>query len=164
MFNQALVWKIHLFFFSLFTYTRIRDRGMEPVLDEVFLFDTLFKNEKVLSLFTPKTFHIIDYHQEYDEGLDNPYFPEYRTSIAKFFNTDMNTTSGFYKMGDVESGAMMSVKFRTMPYANNKYNMSEPFFIYDLVCEITHEGEYHKEVIIKPEEVFKTKRIFVSWH
>jgi len=77
MMNQALIWKIHFFFFSLFSVTRIRDRGFEPTLDEVFLFDTLLKNEKVLSLFTAKTFHVIDYHQEYDEGFNNPFFPEY---------------------------------------------------------------------------------------
>lgn len=35
MFNNALIWKIHFFFFSLFTFTRIRDRGMEPQIDEV---------------------------------------------------------------------------------------------------------------------------------
>ena len=157
MMNQALIWKIHFFFFSLFTVTRIRDRGFEPTLDEVWLFDTLLKNEKIHSLFTSKTWHVIDYHQEYDEGLDNAYFPEYKTTIAKFFNTDCNTTSGFYKFGDVESGAMMTINFRTMPYANNKYNLSEPFYIYDMVAEITHEGEYTKEVIIKPEDVFKTK-------
>lgn len=69
-----------------------------------------------------------------------------------------------YKFGDVESGATMTVNFKTMPYANNRYNMTEPFYIYDLVAEITHNGEYHKEHLIKAEEVFRTKRIFVSWH
>lgn len=77
MMNQALIWKIHFFFFSLFTATRIRDRGFEPTLDEVWLFDTLLKQEGVLRFFTSKTWHVIDYHQEYDNGLDNPYFPEY---------------------------------------------------------------------------------------
>lgn len=42
--------------------------------------------------------------------------------------------------------------------------MSDPFFIYDMYAEITHEGEYSKEVIVKAEDVFKTKRIYVSWH
>lgn len=162
--NQALFWKLHLFCFSLFTAARIRDKGMEPTLDEVWLFDTLFKNEKIHSLFTPKTFHVIDYNQEWDQGRNNAYFPEYRTTIAKFFNVDCNTTTGMYKFGDLESGAMMTVHFKTMPYANNKYNMSEPFYIYDMYAEITHEGEYHKETIIKAEDVFRTKRIFVPWH
>lgn len=75
-------------------YTRIRDKGMEPQIDEVWFLDTIFKNEKIASLFNPQTFHIIDYDQEWESGLDNPYFPEYRTPIAKFFNTDMSTTTG----------------------------------------------------------------------
>ena len=146
------------------TATRIRDRGAEPTVDEVHVLDTLFKNEKVKSLFTPETYHVIDYNQEWDNGRSNPYFPEYRSSTAKFFNTDTNTTSGFYKFGDVETGALMTVSFKTMPYANNKYNLSEPFLIYDLMAEITHDGNYHEEHIVKAEEVLKTKRIFVTWH
>lgn len=144
--------------------TRVRDRAIEPTLDEVWLFDTLFKNEKISEHFNPETFHVIDYNQEWDKGNDNPYFPEYRTTVAKFFNTDCNTTSGFYKFGDVESGAMMTVNFKTMPYANNKFHLSEPYYIYDMVAEVTHDGEYHKHHMIKAEDVFKTKRIFVSWH
>lgn len=157
MAHQALYWKLQLFFMGIFTATRIRDRGMEPTIDEVWIFDNLFKNEKILSLFTPKTFHVIDYHQEYEQGRENPYFPEYRTTMAKFFNVDCNTTTGFFKFGDVESGALMTLHFKTMPYANNRYHVSDPFFVYDLYAEITHQGEYHKEVLIKAEDVFKTK-------
>jgi len=164
MANQALFWKLHLFFFSLATVARIRDRGMEPTIDEVWIYDTIFKNEKILSLFHPKTMHVIDYTQEWDKGRDNAYFPEYKSTVAKFFNVDCNTTTGFFKIGDLESGALMTLKFKTMPYANNKYHMSEPFYIYDMIAEITHEGEFTKEVIIKAEDVFKTKRIFVPWH
>ena len=164
MANQALFWKVHLFFFSLFTVTRVRDRAVEPSVDEVMVFDTLFENEKIASLFTPKTFHVIDYHQEYDQGLDNPHFPEYQSNAAKFFNTDCNTSSGFFKFGDVESGALMTLNFKTMPYGNQRYNLSEPFLVYDMKAEITHNGEFSEEHIIKADETFKTKRIFVSWH
>lgn len=164
MANQALFWKLHLFFFSLFTATRIRDRGVEPTLDEVWLFDTLLANEKVASLFSSKTWHVMDYNQEWDKGLDNPYFPEYKTTTARFFNTDCNTTSGFYKFGDVESGATMTLNFKTMPYANNKYNLSEPYYVYDMYADIAHNGQVHRESLIKAEKVLKTKRIFVSWH
>ena len=62
MANQALFWKLHLFFFSLFTVTRIRDRGLEPTIDEVWLFDSMFKHKKIKELFSPKTFHVIDYN------------------------------------------------------------------------------------------------------
>jgi hypothetical protein len=84
--------------------------------------------------------------------------------MARFFNSDCNTTTGSYKMGDVESGAMMTLNFKTMPYANNKFNMSEPFFIYDMQAEVTHNGEVWTETLVKAEDVLKTKRIFVMWH
>jgi len=164
MAHQALFWKVHLICFGLFTATRIRDRGAEPTVDEVHILDTIFAHEKLKTLFTPQTYHVIDYNQEWEKGRENPYFPEYKTTVAKFFNTDCNTTTGFYKFGDVESGAMMTLHFKTMPFANNKFNFSEPFFIYDMWAEITHDGNYSVERIVKAEEVLRTKRIFVSWH
>lgn len=146
------------------TLARIRDKGAEPTIDEVWVLDTIFKNEKLNKLFTPETYHVVDYDQEFDKGTDNPYFPEYRTPMAKFFNTDSNTTSGRYKFGDVESGAMMTLHFKTMPFANNKYNFSEPFMVYDMYAEVTHNGKFFVEHIIKAEEILRTKRIFVIWH
>lgn len=115
-------------------------------------------------MFTPETYHVLDYDQEFDAGRDNVYFPEYRTPTAKFFNVDANTTTGRYKFGDVESGAMMTLHFRTMPFSNNKYNFTEPYLVYDMWAEITHNGKYSVEHIIKAEDTFKTKRIFVTWH
>jgi hypothetical protein len=164
MFSQALIWKIHFGFFAMVTAARIRDKGAEPSMDEVWVLDTVFKNEKLAKLFTPQTYHIIDYDQEWEAGLDNPYFPEYRTSVSKFFNVDMNTTTGRYKFGDVESGAMMTLHFKTMPYSNNKYSFTEPFMVYDMWAEVTHNGEYSTEHIIKAEEHLKAKRIYTVWH
>jgi uncharacterized protein YqcC (DUF446 family) len=164
MAHQALFWKVHLFFFGLFTVTRIRDRGSEPTVDEVFVLDTIFQHESLKKLFTPETYHVMDYNQEWDKGFENPFFPEYKTTVAKFFNTDTNTTTGFYKFGDVETGAMMTLHFRTMPFANNKFYFTEPFYIYDMWAEINHGGKLTVERIIKAEEVLRTKRIFVTWH
>jgi len=164
MFSQALIWKIHLLSATIATYTRIRDKGMEPHMDEVWFLDTIFKHEKINKLFSPTTYHIIDYDQEWEEGLANPYFPEYRTPTAKFFNADMNTTIGNYKIGDVDSGATMTVHFKTMPYSNNKFNFTEPFMVYEMWAEISHNGEYHVEHMIKAEDHLKTKSIFVVWH
>lgn len=164
MASQALIWKMHLAFFTLATLARIRDRGAEPTIDEVWVLDTIFKNEKLRKLFTPETYHVIDYDQEWDSGRDNPFFPEYRTPVAKFFNVDSNTTSGRYKFGDLESGASMTLYFKTMPFSNNKYNFTEPFMVYDMYAEVSHEGQFFTEHIIKAEEILKTKRIFVLWH
>lgn len=164
MMPYAFIWKVHFAFSSVVTYTRIRDKGMEPTVDEINILDTLFANEKVRSLFSPTTYHVIDYDQEFDEGLDNPLFPEYRTGVAKFFNSDMNTTTGSYKIGDVESGATMTVHFRTMPYSHNKYYFSEPFLIYDMWAEISHNGTVTTEQLVNHKDVLKSKNIFVVWH
>lgn len=164
MASQAFVWKLHFFMGTAALLARIRDKGAEPTIDEIHLFDTIFANEKLKTLFTPQTFHVIDYDQEWDEGFSNPYFPEYRTKLARFFNTDSNTTTGMYKIGDVESGATMTLKFKTMPYSNGKYHFTEPFLIYDMQATISHEGKVTTEHIIKAEDVLKTKSIFVPLH
>ena len=66
MLNQALIWKIHFAFFTMVTLSRIRDKGAEPTIDEVWLLDNIFKHEKLGQLFTPETYHVIDYDQEFD--------------------------------------------------------------------------------------------------
>jgi hypothetical protein len=162
--SQALIWKIHFAFFSLVTLARIRDKGAEPSIDEIWVLDTIFKNEKINKLFTPETYHVVDYDQEWDAAKDNFLFPEYKTPVSKFFNADANTSTGKYKIGDLESGALMTLHFKTMPFSNNKYNFTEPFLVYDLYAEIIHEGKYSVEHLIKAEETLKTKRIFVVWH
>jgi hypothetical protein len=164
MMPYALIWKIHCGFTTLATLARIRDKGAEPTVDEVYILDTIFANDKIRELFTPTTYHVIDFDQEFDEGLDNPLFPEYRKNTARFFNTDMNTTTGRYKFGDVESGAMMTLHFKTMPYSNNKYYFTEPFLIYDMWAEITHNGKVTTEQIINHKDVLKSKSIYVVWH
>ena len=164
MASQALIWKIHFVAGSMALLARIRDKGAEPTVDEIAILDTIFAHEKLAGLFTPETYHVIDYDQEWDEGRENPYFPEYRTTSAKFFNADTNTTTGMYKFGDVDSGATMTLHYKTMPYSNNKYHFTEPFLIYDMYAEVSHNGKVWTESIIKAEETLKTKGIFVPWH
>ena len=158
---------MHFAFFTLSTLARIRDKGAEPTIDEICVLDKIFGNEKLSALFTPDTYHVIDYDQEWDANVDgkrNPLFPEMSTNLAKFFNADSNTTTGMYKFGDVESGATMTVRFKTMPYSNNKYYFSDPFLIYDMEAEVSHNGEVFTETIERASDTLKTKRIFVPWH
>lgn len=164
MMSYALIWKIHFGVTSMLCLARIRDKGAEPTLDEIHLLDTLFANDKIRELFKPTSYHVIDYDQEFDAGLDNPLFPEYRSSMARYFNADMNTTTGRYKIGDVDSGATMTLHFKTMPYSNNKYMFTEPFLIYDMWAEISHNGKVTTEQIVNHKDVLKSKRIFVLWH
>ena len=164
MLSHGMMWKVHFLAASMLAASRIRDKGAEPTIDEVHVLDTIFANEKLRALFTPETYHIMDYDQEWEEGLKNPLFPEYRQKIARFFNVDCNTTVGRYKIGDVESGATMTLHFKTMPFSNNKYNFSDPFMVYDMWAEVSHNGEYFTEHIVKAEDTLKSKRIFVLWH
>jgi hypothetical protein len=53
MASQALVWKIHFVFGTLALLSRIRDKGMEPTIDEINVLDTIFANEKISQLFSP---------------------------------------------------------------------------------------------------------------
>ena len=98
---------------------------------------------------------------EYDKGLDNPYFPEYKTRLSRFFNVDTNTCTGFMKFGDLETGAIVTCHFKTMPTSANQYYYSDPFHVYDMVVEVANNGEYAVEHVIKAEEVLQGKRIFV---
>ena len=164
MLSHAPLWKIHFFAAACMTASRIRDRGAEPTVDEVFVLDTLFANEKLRGLFSPETYHVMDFDQEWEADRSNPLFPEYRQNVAKFFNVDCNTTTGRFKIGDVESGATMTLHFKTMPYSNNKFNFTEPFLVYDMFAEVSHNGEYFTEHLIKAEDTLRSKRIFVTWH
>lgn len=144
--------------------SRIRDKGAEPTVDEIHILDTIFSNERLSQLFSQQSYHVIDYDQEWDEGRSNPYFPEYRTKTAQFFNADTNTTTGMYKFGDVESGATMTLHFKTMPFSNNKYHFTEPFLIYDMYAEVSHNGQVFTETLVRAEDTLRTKGIFVPWH
>lgn len=164
MAGQALLWKVHFLAAAGFLYTRVRDKAMPPQVDEVALLDALFASPPVRALFSPETYHVIDFHQEFDAGRDAARFPDYDTPAARFFNVDCNTTSGFYKLGDLETGATMHLAFKTMPFADNRYNLSEPFLLYDLRAEINHDGAHHVLHLVKEEDVLASKSIFVVWH
>ena len=42
-------------------------------------------------------------------------------------------TTGFFKLGDVESGATMTLDFKTMPVPGKfRYQIGEPFYFYSL--------------------------------
>lgn len=161
---QALIWKIQFAFFAAATWTRIRDKGTEPMVDEIQILDTIFADEELSKLFTPETYHVIDYDQEYDTGFKHYFKEEYDTPVNRFFNVDSNTTHGQYQIGDVESGAYMTLHFKTLPYSNNKYNFTEPYLIYDLHGHVTHNGNVSRVDLINKQDSIKSKPIFVPWH
>jgi hypothetical protein len=73
----------------------------------------LYKNTEITKYFNEETLHILDYDCEYDRGFpDAEKFPEFNNRIFRFFNTDTHMTTGFFKIGDVETGAVMDLKVR----------------------------------------------------
>lgn len=157
----------HLFFMSSFCFSffasiaRVLSKTEEPKLDEVWMFDTLLNHEILKNHLKKDSFYVIDFNMEYENDSSNPLFPEYQTDLAKFFNTDNNCTVGFMKLGDLETGSIVHVNFRTMPYSANHYFYADPYLVYDMSAEINSKGNVEKVQIVDPKEVLSSKRPFV---
>jgi len=98
---------------------------------------------------------------EFEKDTSNPLFPEYSTPLARFFNTDNNCTTGVMKMGDLETGSIVTIHFKTMPFSANQFTYADPFFVYDMKAEINNKGSVETVELIKPEDVLENKRCFV---
>jgi len=144
-------------------YTRLRDRTLDPDFKETYLRDMIYKNEKITKLFKEETIHVLDYNCEYIPGYpDIEKFPEYKNKTWRFFNTDSGMTEGNFKFGDVDSGATMNLKFKTMPVPGKfRYQVGEPFYFYDLRAEINNNGVFEEVVLVDGEEVLKRLRPFL---
>lgn len=92
-------------------YTRLRNKTLDPDLKERFLRDMIHEHPELGQLFKPETIHVLDYDFEYDEGFpDEEKFPEFNNKVFRFFNSDTSMCTGFFKFGDLESGATMHLK------------------------------------------------------
>lgn len=133
----------------------------EPRIDEVWLFDFLLKNEKTKDHLKWGSFHVIDFNMEFDKGLDNPLFPDCKLPVAKFFNTDTGCCTGNMKLGDLETGSLVTVHFKTMPYSANQFFYADPFLVYDMKVETNRKGYIETHQLIEPKEVLEAKKIFI---
>ena len=53
----------------------------------------------------------MDHDIEWDQGYpDESKFPEFKNNFWRFFNSDTHMTTGFFKFGDLESGATMTLR------------------------------------------------------
>lgn len=144
-------------------YVRIRDKTLDPDFKETYLRDMIYKNPEISALFSEETIHVLDYDCEYDKGYPNPEkFPEYENTVWRFFNTDTSMCTGHFTFGDVESGATMVLKFKTMPIPGKfRYQVGEPFYFYDLRAHITHNGVFKEVVLADENETLKKIRPFL---
>lgn len=148
-------------FSAVASVARVLSKTEEPKLDEIWFIDLVLNHEILQHHLKKGSFHVIDFDMEYEKDTLNPLFPDYNTSLAKFFNTDNNCTTGFIKVGDLSTGSLVNFKFKTMPYSANQYTYADPFLVYSLIAEINSKGKTETIEIIKPEEVLKSKRPFV---
>jgi hypothetical protein len=101
-----------LTFFPLFIfYTRLRDKCIDPDIKEMWLRDFVHQNPELGKLFKPESIHVLDHDIEWDQGYPcEKKFPEFKNQFWRFFNSDTHMTTGFFKFGDLESGATMTLR------------------------------------------------------
>jgi len=141
----------------------MRDKTLDPDMKETYLRDMMYRNPVISKYFKEETIHVIDYDLEYDKGFpDHEKFPEFSNKIFRFFNTDTHMCTGHFKFGDVESGATMLLKIKTMPVPGKfRFQVGEPFFFYDLRAEINVKGEFIPVVLVDENECLKKVRPFL---
>ena len=103
--------KILTFFPLAMAYTRLRDKCIDPDIKEMWIRDMVHQNAELGKLFKPESIHILDHDIEWDAGYPcEKKFPEFKNTFWRFFNSDTHMTTGFFKFGDLESGATMTLK------------------------------------------------------
>lgn len=104
----------------------------------------IHSHEKLGELFKVETTSCINYEADWDYSYpDTEKFPEFKNKLYKMFNTDGWFCKGSFTYGDVDSGAMATIKFKTMPIRkHNKFLVGEPYYFYDLRVELNHKGEF----------------------
>ena len=123
----------------------------------------IYTHPEVAKYFKDSSIHVLDYDCEWDKGFPcEKEFPEFQNKLFRMFNTDTNMTTGHFTFGDVESGATMTVNFKTMPVAGKfRFQVGEPFFFYDVVAHINVNGEYKEVVIVDRQEALRRYRPFL---
>mmetsp|Transcript_24313 Transcript_24313/g.21497 ORF Transcript_24313/g.21497 Transcript_24313/m.21497 type:complete len:135 (+) Transcript_24313:548-952(+) len=131
-------------------------------MKETYLRDMMYNNPEIAELFDEETIHVLDYDLEYDKHIDTEKFPEYNNRVWNFFNSDTGMCTGHFKFGDLESGATMTLKIKTMPAPGKfRYQVGEPYYFYDLRADIVHNGVYKEVVLVDENETLKKTRPFL---
>ena len=124
----------------------------------------LHTDSQLGELFKVETTSILDYKVEWERGMDLDKFPEFNNELFRFCSTDGSTTTGKIAFADVESGASLVLKFKTMPVRGyNKYFVGEPFYFYDVRGELIQNGELEEVVLVDEQKELKKVRPFLMY-
>ena len=144
-------------------YTRIRDKGQAPEIPEHYLRELVHDNEKLGELFKVDTTSTINYQCEWlKEFPCEKKFPEFTNALFRFFSSDPSMTDGTITLGDVESNAVLSLNFKTMPVRGySLFKVGEPYFFYSVEGELYKDGVYEKIILVDEKETLERIRPFL---
>ena len=124
-YELSVGFKMLTFFPLAMFYTRMRDKCIDPDIKEMWLRDFVHQNPELSKLFKPESIHVLDHDIEWDQGYPcEKKFPEFKNKFWRFFNSDTHMTTGFFKFGDLESGATMTL--RVILYLTSVQNHADP--------------------------------------
>lgn len=147
---------------STILYTRFRNKIQEPEAPETYIREMLHTHSKLGELFKVDTTSTLDFNIKYDGMPSREEFPEFNNKIYRLMNNDGNFISGEYTFGDVESNAMVRIKFKTMPIRRKyKYVLGEPTFLYDVTAELNHNGVHEELVLVDRKKTLKQHRPYL---
>jgi len=107
----------------------------------------------------------MDFNLEWiKEFPDEVEFPEFKNKYFRFFANDPSMAKGHITLGDVESEAIVNIKFETMPVRGvNHLTVGEPFYFFDVKAELCVNGEYEEIVLVDRNESLRHYRPFLMF-
>lgn len=70
--------------------------------------------------------------------------------------------TGHFVFADIDSRATMRVDFQTMPVRGDfRFQMSDAYFLFDVVCNVNVNGVHEKIVLVDRKESLKKIRPFL---
>lgn len=142
---------------------RVHIKTQIPEAPETFIRELLHTHSKLGPLFKVETTSTIDFKNEYvKEYPDQERFPEFNNEIHRFMNSDGWFTQGEYTFGDVESNAVVRLKYKTMPIRRKyRFIVGEPIFMYSVVGELNHGGQFEEIVLVDEKVSLKKHRPYL---
>lgn len=144
-------------------FCRLKDRSADPILEETYLRDMIHNNPQLKKVFNVDTMTTLDYDFDWIKGFPSAEeFPEFQNRLFRFFNADTNMCKGHFVFADVASKATMRVEFETMPVRGDfRYQMSNAYFMFDVVADVNHNGVHERVVLVDRKETLKQVRPFL---